>query len=173
MRLDFRRWKICREGVTAIEFSLLAVPFVFFVIGTIELSIMMAANALLDASVADAARLIRTGQVQQTDSDPKEMFKEALCDGASVLLDCETIQYSVETIASFGDANPAPDVNDDGEMEAPPFDPGGSGDIVLIKTTYLYPLVTPWIGGFFSDYPGNKRLMSSSVVLQTEPYEAN
>lgn len=168
----FRGWIKNAEGVTAIEFSLLALPFIMFVIGIIELATMFAAGFVLQGSVSDAARLIRTGQIQQSDSaDPKEIFREALCKQAGILLNCDNVEFEVQTLDHFSDADTVPDVDESGKLTETPFETGGVSDIVLIRAIYLYPLMTPMIGQFFSDYPGNKKLLMSTVVLQTEPYD--
>ncbi len=167
----FRQWRGCQEGTTAIEFSLLAVPFMFFIVAIIELSLMFVADSLLQGSVNDASRLIRTGQVQQTGGDPQAMFQQALCDSAVALLNCNNFQYDVMPIADFANAdlNPVLDVN--GNLLNQQFDPGGVSDVILIRVTYRYPLMTPLIGQLFSNYPNNIRLLISTIVLQTEPYD--
>ncbi|HEY8191153.1 MAG TPA: TadE/TadG family type IV pilus assembly protein [Alphaproteobacteria bacterium] len=168
--LSFRSWFQKNEGTTAIEFSLLAVPFVFFVIGIIELSILFLNEALLNGAVYDAARMIRTGQAQQSD-DPEAMFADALCDHAGLLLDCNNIEYQVETLESFDDAELEPEVDEDGHIIDTPFDAGEISDIVIVRVLYLYPLMTPFIGRFFSDFPDNRKLLMATTVFETEPYD--
>lgn len=170
LKARFQRWCKCQQGVTAIEFALLAVPFVLIVIGIIELALVNTAGFVLQGAVSDAARLIRTGQVQQAEADPEDMFFEALCDHAGMLLNCDNLQYTVETLDNFADADDA-DLDENGGLNNQQFDPGSARDIVLIRVVYLYPLLTPLIGEFFSDYPENTKLLMSTIVLETEPYQ--
>lgn len=163
------KWFFSEEGVTAIEFSLLALPFTFFILAIIELSLLFVGQSVLNGAVQDAARMIKTGQAQQ-DADPEEMFRVALCDHASMMLNCANVQYQVERIASFDDADLQPELDEDGNMIDTPFEPGESSDVVIIRATYLYPLMTPVIGAFFSDFPGNKKMLMSTIVLEAEPY---
>jgi len=165
-------WRRNQDGSVAIEFALVAIPFVLIVIGIIELSLMFAANALLQGAVQDAGRLIRTGQVQQSD-DPETMFQTALCNHAGILLNCNQLQYHVTTIASFADADMNPALDEEGNLSESEFFPGGARDIVLIRTIYLYPIMTPLIGQFLSDFSGNRKLLVSTVALETEPYETS
>ena len=161
-----------QKGTTAIEFSLLALPFCLFVIGIIELALMFASGFLLQGAVSDAARLIRTGQVQQAGGgDPADMFREALCGHAVALISCDDIQFNVQTLDSFAAQGSDMVFDEDGNLTSQDFDAGGVRDVVLIQVAYLYPLMTPMIGEFFSDYPGNKRLLTSVVVFETEPYQ--
>lgn len=131
---------------------------------------MFLASTLLQGAVADAARLIRTGQLQ-SDADPETTFQEALCDMAGVLMNCSDFQYQVETLAAFSDADMEPETDDDGNLTETPFDLGGVSDVVLVRVVYLYPLMTPAIGAFFADYPGNKRMLMATTVLESEPYD--
>lgn len=166
------RWIGDRQGVTAIEFSLLALPFIMFVIGIIELAMMFAGTFLLQGSVSEAARLIRTGQVQQSvGGDPREIFRETLCAEARILLDCDRVQFDVRTIERFRDAGARAGIDEDGNLENTSFEAGGVSDIVIVRAAYLYPLMTPMIGRFFADYPNNRKLLLSTVVFQTEPYD--
>ena len=167
----FLRWGRCCAGTAAIEFSLLAIPFVTLVIGIIEISLMNATATLIQGATMEASRLIRTGQVQQTGGDPEQMFKDAVCDYAWPLVNCANLQYDVQKLDSFSAANTTPDVDDEGNMQNTSFDPGGSSDVVMIRVAYNYPLITPLIGRFFSNTTNNTRFFMSTIVLETEPYE--
>lgn len=164
------RWKREQDGVAAMEFAFLGIPFFMFIIGIIEVALMMANASIMEGAVYDAARQIRTGQVQQ-DGDPEAAFRAAICDHA-IIMDCDGFEYYVTTLNNFSDADEnLPEFDEEGSMEDQDFSAGGSGDVVLIRVSYLYEFMTPWIGEIFTDYPNNTRLMMSTVVLQTEPYE--
>jgi Flp pilus assembly protein TadG len=81
-----KRWLRGEDAATAVEFALVAFPFTYLLIGIVELSIMFAAMSTLDAATNDAARLIRTGQVQQTTGDPQQLFEDLLCSKVSVFI---------------------------------------------------------------------------------------
>lgn len=167
-----RRWLRGEDAATAIEFALVAFPFTYLLIGIVELSLMFAATSTLDAATNDAARLIRTGQVQQTNGDPQDMFEDLLCQKISVFLPCSGIQYEVITMNGFSDFASYPaSFDEDGNLESSGFDPGAVDDVVLIRAAYRYPLMTPLLGAVFSDGPNNTKLMVTTVVLETEPYD--
>lgn len=167
-----RKWSIERKGSTAIEFSLLSIPYLFLTIGIIELSIMYAAASMLEGATGSAARLIRTGQIQQaTMSDPEEMFRDQLCGYAQALINCNNIQTEVVTLVNFSDANDlAPAFDDNGEFVPAGFNAGGVSDRILIRTVYTYDMMTPLVGPLLSGGSGT-RIFMSSIILQTEPYE--
>ncbi len=162
-----------KKGSTAVEFAIVGIPFVFALIGLIELSLMYAANSVLQDSTNSAARLIRTGQSQQSTGDPETVFRDELCRVASVFLNCNAIQYEVMTLnGGFDDvANSPPTFDVNGNLSSSGFNPGGSNQVTLIRTVYFYPLLTPLIGTLMADGPEQTKFMMSTIVLQTEPYE--
>lgn len=160
-----------RRGSAAVEFALVGMPFILFVIGIIEISLMFAAGSLLEGSVYDAARVIRTGQAQSS-GDPEQTFKNALCNHASVLLDCDKFEYQVKVLDNFDDANSEQaQVDADGNLQNPEFDAGGVSSIVMVRVLYPYQLMTPGFGKIFGSTSGGRRLLMATTVFETEPYQ--
>lgn len=154
------------------EFSLVAGPFVFVLIGIIEMSLMFAASANLHSAANDAARLIRTGQAQLSAGDPETVFRDELCLRVDTLLDCSRLQYQVTPITTFSNFETfAATYDDDGNLEQQGFDAGGSSDVMLIRVAYRYPLMIPVMANMLSDGPDNTKLLVATVVMQTEPYD--
>lgn len=167
-----KRWWRGDDAATAVEFALIAFPFIYLLVGIVELSIMFAAMSTLDSATNDAARLIRTGQVQQTSGDPQQMFEELLCSKVSGFLPCANIKYEVITMSGFSDFASYPATFDEnGDLDSAGFNPGSVDDVVLIRTAYRYPLLTPLLGAAFADGPNNTKLMITTVVLEAEPYD--
>jgi len=166
-----KNWNKDEEGSTAVEFALIGIPFIFMVIGIIEMALMFTAQSLLESSTSEASRQVRTGAVQQGGGE--DVFRDTLCDFSSLLIPCDDIQYQVESVESFDDAQEFPDAqfDDDGNLEDQSFDPGGVSDVVLIRVAYQYPIKTPMMSLILSNNSSNKRILLSTVVLQTEPYE--
>jgi len=165
---DFRR---NQDGVTAVEFSLVGLPFIFMVIGIVEMALMFTAQSLLEASTSEAARQIRIGAVQQGGGEV--MFQDALCEFADAFIPCPEIQYQVVSMDSFQDIEdlPPPSFDDDGNLEDQDFDPGGVSDVVMIRTAYNYPIKTPLMQLALTNDSSGKRILMSTVVLKTEPYQ--
>ncbi len=160
------------DGATAIELAFVAAPLLYFLLGIIEIALMFTTSIVLEGATSDASRLIRTGQAQQS-GDAQAMFEDALCDAVSVLADCSEIEYEVVAIEDgFGGAGGnSPTFNEDGSFESQGFDAGGVSDVILIRVIYQYALKTPILAQFFSDPGSDTRLMMSTIVLQTEPYD--
>lgn len=164
-------WLGKNEGTTAIEFSFLMVPYMFLTLAIIEISMMYAAAALLEGATGSAARMIRTGQIQQSEQVHEELFRQAVCNYATVLINCDEVIIEVREMESFSDYEEMePEYDEDGNLVPGEFDAGESSARVLIRTAYRYPMITPFIGPLLAG-PGGTRLFVSTVVLQTEPYE--
>ena len=172
MKRFLKSWVRETDGVTAVEFSMVGIPFILMTIGIIETALMFTAQSLLQESTFAAARLVRTGQVQQAAGDPEQMFRDAVCDFSALLIPCERIQFQVKTVPNFEAADDEPPTFDeDGNLEDTTFDPGTENSVVLIRVAYNYPVVTPLMQAIYANTAGNRRTLLSTIILQTEPYQ--
>ena len=161
------------SGATAIEFSILVIPFVLIIVGILELAMMYTASALVETSTGIAARLIRTCQISEF-ADPETTFRETFCDLAGLLVDCDDVVFEVVAFADdegFAEAILYPPQFDgNGNLISRGFNPGGVSDIVMIRTAYLYPMITPVIGNLLAGADG-RMLIMSTITQKTEPCE--
>lgn len=161
------------DGAVAIEFALLSLPFMLLALGIIELAFMFATGSILEGATGAAARMIRTGQIQQGGEDPETAFRNALCANAPVLIRCSGLQLEVIAMAdgSFLTAGGLdPEYDEDGNLDSGGFDAGADNDVVLVRVAYRYQMMTPLLGNLMLG-EGASRLLMSTLVLQTEPYE--
>lgn len=164
-----RKWFKREEGTTAIEFSMLLMPYLLICFGIIELSLMFTSASLLEGSTHSAARMVRTGQLQQGGGDPETVFRDGLCEAAVILVQCEDMVIEASTLDSYTEFTD-PVYDGDGNMVSTGFDVGGSNDRVLIRVSYRYEMVTPIVGTLLNGADGGT-VFVSTIVLQTEPYE--
>lgn len=172
--MQFKRktcWKKNESGSTAVEFALIGIPFILMVIGIIEMALMFTSQSLLESATSDAARQIRTGAVQQ--GGGVDDFQDTLCASANLLMSCDDLQYQVVSVDDFQDAEDFPDASfdEDGNLNDQQFDPGGVNDVVMIRVAYRYKIKTPMMQLMLTNNNDDSRLLLSTVVLQTEPYE--
>ncbi|HXK53227.1 MAG TPA: pilus assembly protein [Hyphomicrobiales bacterium] len=167
------RFAAAKGGVTAVEFAFVAVPFFSLLFGIIEVAMVFFAGQLVESSVSEAARLIRTGQAQSQGFD-EARFKAEICDKIGVFSNCEnTLKLDVRTYQDFKTAseNLANPIDADGNLiENFDYQPGVGGDIVLVRAFYEWKTVTPG----FSVTPGNlangNTLLASTVAFRNEPF---
>ena len=51
------------------------------------------------------------------------------------------------------------------------YQPGGPGDIVVVRLMYQWPVYVSLLGLNLSDLSGGKRLLMSTVAFRNEPYK--
>lgn len=80
LAVTFRRWSEDRKGAMAVEFAMVALPFIFTILALFELALILLLSTTLDASTTKVARLIRTGQLQ-TQGTPAtaDGFRDQVC----------------------------------------------------------------------------------------------
>lgn len=169
-------WHRREDGVVAVEFALLALPFLMLLLGVLELSFYYASATVLEGAAQQAARQIRTGQVQ-TSGNPETTFRNLLCDRASVLMkgNCANIQYEVININNntfAGADNYTPTFDANGNLVPTGFNTGGSSAVVLIRAVYKYKFLMPFISTMVTGSAGKDwATLVSTVVLKAEPYQ--
>ncbi|MDD9899595.1 MAG: pilus assembly protein [Alphaproteobacteria bacterium] len=168
-----RRWRKKDDGLVAVEFAMLSIPFLLLIMGTLEVSLYFAAGLVLEGSSNSAARLIRTGQIDAS-PDPETAFADMLCDQADAILDCTKLQYEVIAMddGTFSSAAATSPVFDpEGNLIGAGFSPGGSEDVVLVRTAYKYEFLMPMVGTLLSGDSGQNWLtLGSTVVIKNEPF---
>ena len=168
-----RRFFCRNEGVVAVEFALIALPFFILLMGMIEIALYFAAGTVLEGGAAAASRTIRTGQAQLS-ADPETVFEEALCNHVSRMLNCDRIQYEVIHVedGTFAGAETyAPQFDADGNLIPAGFSTGNSNDVVMVRALYRYAFLTPFIGTMMTGGVGDNTMVHMAVsVLRAEPY---
>jgi Flp pilus assembly protein TadG len=165
------RFRRNEDGVTAVEFALVAAPFFALVFAILETALIFFAGQVMETAVADAARLIRTGQAQTQKFDAAA-FKKEVCARILGLFNCENgLMLDVRTYQSFNDVNFAKPVDDKGNL-VPNFvyQPGVGGDIVVVRAFYEWPTIVPTLGVDMADLANGKRLLSAAVTFRYEPF---
>ena len=161
------------DGTTTVEFALLVAPFLALIFAIIETAIVFFAGQVLETANADSARLIMTGQAQSA-SYTATQFKNAVCGKIYGLFNCAGGLYvDVKTYTTFSNINNSQlPVDANGNLQTGNFgyQPGGPGDIVVVRLMYQWPVYVSLLGLNLSDLSGSKRLIMSTVAFRNEPY---
>jgi len=169
-----RRLVSQQNGATTVEFGLVAAPFLAMVFAIIETAVVFFAGQALETAAADSARLIMTGQAQTQGYDAAK-FKTAVCNKIFGLFNCANGLYvDVKTYASFASMNNSQlplDANGNLQNGNFGYQPGGPGDIVVVRLMYQWPVYVSLLGLNLSDMSGGKRLLMSTVAFRNEPYQ--
>ena len=155
------------DGAAAIEFGLVAAPFLLLLFAIMETAIVFFAGQTLETAVADSARLIMTGQAQQQGLN-QTTFKQAVCARIFGLFDCANGVYvDVKTYAAFANVNLTPPLDANGNFQNNmTYEPGAAGDIVVVRLFYKWPIYV----SLLQNMSGNQRLMTATAAFRNEPF---
>jgi Flp pilus assembly protein TadG len=178
----WRRWRRDQSGFTAVEFAIVAMPFMLLLFGIMSVCLFYFANFSIENAVWQAARAIRTGQMQSsqgaysgasTDADRKQLFKKALCAAAPTFLDCNSkAVVIVQSNANFAGISEPACANGGSLVSdgAAAFNPGSGSAVVLVTVCY------PWKWGGklplfkLGNLNDGSLLMQASIAFRSEPY---
>ena len=155
-----------QDGSAAVEFGMVAMPFLALVFAIMETAIVFFAGQALETAVADSARLIMTGQAQSQGFN-QGAFKTAVCQKVYGLFDCANGVYvDVKTYTSFNNVNMTPPIVNGNFQNNTGYQPGGPGDIVVVRLFYQWPIYV----SLLQNMNGNKRLLVATAAFRNEPY---
>lgn len=159
-----------KDGAAAVEFALVAAPFIALLFAIIETALIFFAGQALETATADSARLILTGQAQ-TQGLTLTTFKQNVCTRIYGLFDCANgIKIDVRKYSSFSAADLTRPVDNNGNV-VENYNPGGPCEIVVVRMMYQFPVYVSLMGFNLADMTGNKRLLVATSVFRNEPYQ--
>jgi Flp pilus assembly protein TadG len=174
-RRHARRFVREQDGAAAIEFGLVALPFLALLFAILETALVFFANQTLEVAATDSARLILTGQAQSAGYNQASFKTQVVCNllktGVS-LFDCENgVQVDVQTYTSFSAVNSTPPVTN-GQLDTSKlaYSPGKAGDIVVVRLYYQWPIYVTLLGNKLDNLNGGKRLLVATSVFRNEPF---
>jgi Flp pilus assembly protein TadG len=162
-----------RSGASAVEFALIAVPFLTLLYGIVELALAFLLSTSLENATAQTARKIRTGELQNSGAANAAGFKKAVCDDLGWLAgECQSQLYiDVRTFQTFDSVNmPQPVSNGEFNPGALTFNAGGPNEIVVVRAYYQWKLFTPLISKAMQTLKNGSMLVVSTATFRNEPY---
>lgn len=175
-----RFWRSSR-GAAAVEFSMIAPAFFMILFPMFEIGITFTADAVLQNAVNDAARKIRTGEVQ-TAGLTQVGFRQLVCAELTVPLTCDNDLLKIDV--RRGTAIPAALQANGQFREDFQFDPGAPGDVVVVRAMYAWSPLTPYLGDLLTATPRSdehwmgtmadgKHLLQATAAFRNEPYQGS
>jgi Flp pilus assembly protein TadG len=131
-----------QRGSAALEFALVALPFIAFLLFLLEIGYDFFAQVALDYGLQTAARRIQIGNAQ--DADTASQFKASyLCPALAHLLPCSSITVNVMPIKTdyFTMAPATFPTNASGKLDTSGFTycPGMPNQLMLVQAVYTSP----------------------------------
>jgi Flp pilus assembly protein TadG len=165
-----RRFARRDDGSTAIEFGLVAMPFLALTFAILETAMIFLAGQTLESAVQNSARQILTGQAQTGGYTSGYFHDNIVCPNAAAFFDCSKIYIDVKTYTQFGDiSNTPPVTNGQFDQTKTGYALGGPGCIQVVTVYYVWPVYVSLLSDNLANL-GNNRLLSASAVFKNEPY---
>ncbi len=158
------------KGATALEFALVATPFLFTLFAILEVALIFFVSSALESGVQEASRTIRTRELQMSGGGLAE-FRQRVCDTTSGFISCDAdLNVDVRTYPAFADADMSPPVDADGNPIPGVFNPGGPLQVVVVRVYYVWRVHTPGLGLILGNIGStNSRLLLSTAAFRNEP----
>lgn len=166
-----RRFKGSSDGATAVEFGIVALPFLGLLIAIFETTLIFFTQSALESGVANAGRMIRTGQVQ-AQGISEETFKTLVCNSLAGYLSCsENLSVDVRSFSDFASVALPDAVDDDGNLvENFTYSTGASSEVVVVRAFYVWDMMTPDHFTGLSNMNGGNRLIAAASAFRNEPF---
>ncbi|MGB8818661.1 MAG: TadE/TadG family type IV pilus assembly protein [Rhizobiaceae bacterium] len=161
-----------KEGSTAIEFALLALPFTALVFAIIESSIAFTAHQVTANAVEDVARDIRTNVLPAGAN-----IRDLICARMQVLVakTCPDLYIDLGDYAKYDQVPltlPFNPVTGDLDSSGFGINRGGPGSIQQLRVFYKWPYYTDYIAGKLAQLPDGKTLIFATLTWQNEQFQA-
>ena len=177
------------EGAAAVEFALVALPFLALCGAVFQIAFQIWATQNFDRALQNAVRTIFTGQFQLANSgqtDPAVLLanlKSTMCGPPTALIptvfNCQGVKIDVATANTFAGATPSTPIN----VATGTWNTGFGtnyacakpGTIVVVTAAVQFPTFFNILGlstrKFTSGTGAGSSLLTSTAVFRTEPYQ--
>jgi Flp pilus assembly protein TadG len=159
-----------RDGVAALEFGLIAIPFFLFVFGILEVALVFWAGFELENATAAAARLVRTRQAQTAAWSSSQLTAQ-LCGKVVILSNCGTaVRLNVQTFSTFAGIAAPSALDQNGAVRNDfAYSLGDAGSIVLVTAYYEWTLTNPLTRAALANLRNGNYLLQASAAFRNEP----
>lgn len=165
-----------KRGSTAIEFTMLAIPFSLLVFAILESCISFAGQEVLANATDDIARQFRTGQIKAADTNVDKL-REMICNRLDVIVasGCPGLEFDLREVATFQEAAalgiPFNAAKDDIVTTGFKVAPGKALSRNVLRIFYRWPIITDLMRKSMANLKNNKTLHFSMAVWQNEPFD--
>lgn len=176
------------NGSPGIEMAFAAPALFLMCAGTVEFGMIMFVTVLMESSLRDASRYGITGQIP--DNLDRQAYIIDLIDERTMgLVDIDAADIEILSYPTFGDVGRGEDYvdgngngefdggetyndeNGNGQWDEDVGTPGAgeSGQVVVYRITYEWPLLTPLAGPLIGD--NGKFAITATIAVRNEPWE--
>lgn len=190
-RSALRRFRADRDGAAAVEFALVALPFLALVGAILQVAFQLWATQNFDQALQSGVRSIFTGQFQTDNAGQTNAatlltaLKQKICGPTSATIvnvfNCQNVKIDVATSSTFSGANASSPVNSQTGTWNTSFGSNYAcakpGTIVVVTAAVQFPSFFSMLGlttkSFTSGAGAGSGLLMSTAVFRTEPYQTS
>ena len=179
-----RRIASNEDGAAALEFAMVGLPFLLFLLGIIGFGLFFLTSTYLEYGVETASRKIRTGELRTAGAGGNAMtvgeFRNLVCQTSSPVIDCSKLRVLVQHATDWSSLTPKACLDRSGNMVGSTGDAGDllsnyageASEVVLVTLCYKWDLANAFsflkLGGG-PDGSGDA-IMQSAAAFKSEPY---
>lgn len=177
---SLRRLRRDESGTTAIEFAIVATPFMLFILGLVGCAFYFFIISSIEKGMDQASRLVRTGQAV-TQKLTVDQFRRKICTGAGAWINCNNLQIFAQAADSWS-SNFQPykclDNTKNLSQLMKPTDliaiyTGAASQIVMVTTCYKWDFTAKLPLIKFGNAPDGSTMMQTATAFRSEPYPSN
>lgn len=167
-------WRVAidRRGAATIEFAICAATFFALLIGILQIAIVFFVQESVQTAAETVARKVLTGQIAP--GTTQEQFRTQSCGYLPAFLKCSDLYVDMRKVADLGDAGAITGgvrFDSSGKLEnTTRFEPAGSGDLVVLRLLYRWPMGMLPLGLDLRNQGDGSRTIVGTMVFKSEPY---
>ena len=169
-----RRFMDDGSGATAIEFGILALPFIMLLFAIFESALSYSAQQLLMNVTDRISRDIRTGELRAAALNETSL-KQLICQDLSIIVErnCPQLEVDLAQYASFSAVPTSIPFQGNGDINTSNFrvSPGGPSAINQLRVFYRWPVMTDLLRQSMSNLPDGKTLLFATATWRNEPFD--
>ena len=175
------------SGATAVEFGLVALPFLSLLAAIIQVAFMIWAQQNFDFVFQKTIRSLFTGQFQSNNDQTAtaavllSALKTNMCGSGStatpVVFNCSGVKIDLSLGTNFASSTPASPINPSTRDWSSTFGThytcAAPGSIVIATAAVKFPLFFGGLNSVFGNFADGSKLLQSTSVFRTEPYASS
>lgn len=167
-----------RDGATAIEFGILAIPFCLLLFAILESCISFAAQQVMSNVTDDIARQIRTGRLPAADNNKTAMTTKICGELAIIVSSCSTnLVIDLRVFDTYALAAAAAPIKLKGTGSSQDIDEtdfavkaGGARTRNMLRVFYRWPVMTDLLRLSMSNIREKQTLLFATTTWRNEPF---
>lgn len=178
-----RRLLSNEDGSAAVEFAMVGLPFLLFVLGIMGYGLFFLNSTYLEYGVEAAARKIRTGEIKTAGKNgvmTVDEFRALACSAAQPVIDCSKMNVLVQHGTDWSGITPVACVDAKGDMtkstgngnDALSTYAGEASEVVLVTLCYKWDLAQSFSFLHLGKGAGGSgsAILQAATAFKSEPY---